>query len=189
MILMMAKHGNHRLKQKFVSDADVKRFFQLNHHYWDDLVQLCRKPNEPIPFVENLTGSTWRVNSKGSGRVAIVTGAATDNEREITSVSGPGQLAAPTYWALFENAITNLNRCMQGTAFSDFLSCVTNGIASIDAYISYRAYLHNTNQPSEPLIDDKQNKVSQDDKIDQWIPKMLNGKRLDKSGSKWQNFK
>lgn len=188
MILMMAKYGNHHIRCNFVSDADVKRFFQSNsNYYWDDLVQKCRNPNEIVPIVENLIGSTWKVS--GGGKAAIVTGAATNKETEIASVNGPGELTSSSYLQLFENAVDNLHRCMERASFGDFQSCVSNGIASIDAYIEHRAYLYNSDHPGEPLIDSKENKVSQDTKIDEWIPKMTNGKKLDKSGRNWRDFK
>lgn len=187
MILMMAKHGNHGARRRFVSDADVKRFFQSNGYDWGNLVEVCRKPKEIVPIVENLLGSTWKV-SKG-GKAAVVTGASTDEETEIASVSGPGELTSSTYLRLFENAVDNLNKCMERASFGDFQSSISNGIASIDAYIAHRAWLYNSGNPSESLIDSKHNKVSQDTKVDEWIPKMSGGKRLDKSRANWQNFK
>lgn len=186
MILTMAKYGNHGVRQKFASDADVKRFFQSNSYYWGDLVEVCRNPKEIIPIVENLIGSTWVAPQGGA---AIVTGAATDREKEITSLKGPGTLTTSTYLQLFENAIDNFHRCIEGAHFGDFQSCVSNGIASIDAYIAHRAWLYNSGQPNEPLIDNKENKVSQDTKIDEWIPKMSGGKKLVKSGLNWNHFK
>jgi len=185
MILMMAKYGNHSTRARFVSDADVKRFFQSKGFYWDDLVQQCRNPNQIIPIVENLIGSTWVV--AGSGRAAVVTGAATDKEKEITSVKGPGTLTTCTYLQLFENAVDSLHRCMRKASFADFQSCVSNGIAGIDAYVMHRVWLYNANHPREQLEDNKESKVSQDTKIDEWIPQMLGGKRLDKSRANWQN--
>lgn len=186
MILMMAKHGNHNCRQRFGSDADVKRFFQSNGSYWDDLVERCRKPTEIVPIVENLIGSTWVVPR---GRAAVVTGAATEEETEITSLEGPGTLTTSSYLQLFENAVDNFHRCMERASFGDFQSCISNGIASIDAYIAHRVFLYNSTHPSEPLIDSRENKVSQDTKFDEWVPKMSGGKSLDKSKSYWQNFK
>ena len=163
MILMMAKHGNHSYQARFVSDADVKRFFQSNGCFWDDLVQKCRKPTELVPLIENLIGSTWVAPR---GRVSIVEKAATDEEKEITSLEGPGILITKTYLQLFENAFASFYRCMEMASVGDFLSCVSNGIASIDAYIMHRAWIYNSTHPTELLVDSKENKVSQDTKID-----------------------
>jgi len=187
MMLMMAKYGNHGYRQRFVSDADVKRFFKSKGHYWNNIVETCRKPTAVIPFLENLIGSTWRVS--GSAKAAIVTGAATDKEKEITSVEGPGTLTASTYLQLFENTVDNLHRCMERASFGDFQSCASNGTASIEAYITHRAWIYNSQQPSELLVDNKENKVSFDTKIDEWIPIMSGGKRLDKSALNWNHFK
>ena len=187
MILMMAKYGNHGYRQSFISDADVKCFFQSNGVYWDDLVQKCRELKEIVPVFENLIGSTWKVS--GGGKVAVVTEATTDKETEITSVNGLGEITISTYLQLFENAVNNLNRCLESASFGDFQSCVSNGIASIDAYIAHRVFIYNSDHPSEQLIDSKESKVSQDTKFDEWIPKMSEGKRLDKSQLKWYHFK
>lgn len=186
MMLMMTKYGNHGYRQRFVSDADVKRFFASQGINWDDLVQVCRKPNELVPIVENLVGSTWVVPG---GRAAIVTGATTDKEKEIASVEGPGTLTTSTYLQLFENAENNLRRCIESVSFGDFQSCVSNGIASIETYITHRAWIYNSQQASDVLVDNKENKVPFDTKIDEWIPKMSGGKRLDKSALNWNNFK
>ena len=94
MIVMMAKHGNHGHPQRFVSDADVRRFFEANGYYRGNLVETCRKPNEVVPIIENLLGSTWKAVGT---RAAIVTGAATDSEKEVASVQGPGTLITSTY--------------------------------------------------------------------------------------------
>ena len=180
MILMMARHGNHGVSQRFVSDADVKRFFAARGYDWDDLVQTCRKPTEVVPFVENLLSSTWKVSS---GRAAIVTGAATAEEKEITSVNGPGELTTSNYLRLFENAVDNLNKCLDSMSFGDFQSSISNGVASIDAYIAHRTWIYNSGQPAKELLDSKANQVSLDTKIDEWIPTMSGGKKLDKSGA------
>jgi hypothetical protein len=183
----MAKYGNHSYRQSFISDADVKRFFQSKGVYWDDLVQKCRNPKEIVDILENLIGSTWKVS--GGGKASVVTDAATNKETEITSVSGPGEITISTYLQLFENAVDNLSRCIDSASFGDFQSCVSNGIASIDAYIEHRVFLYNSAHPSEQLIDSKESKVSQDTKFDEWIPKMSGGKKLDKSRLNWSHFK
>lgn len=187
MILTMAKYGAHHHRQKFSSDADVKRFFQFNGYYWDNLVERCRNPRAVVPLMENLIGGTWRVS--GGVKAAIVTNAATDNEREIVSVEGPGTLTFSTYLHHFEVAVNNLERCVENVSFGDFQSCVSSGITSIDDYIIHRALLYNSTHPSETLNDSKENKVSQDIKIDEWIPKMSGGKKLDKSRANWQDYK
>ncbi len=187
MILMMTKYGDHGYQQRFDCDADVKRFFAAQGFDWSELVQTCRSNRQFIPLIENLIGSTFRVS--GSMKAAVVTDAATDKEKEIDSVKGPGTLTICTYLQLFENAATNLERCVENGLIGDLQSCVSSGIASIDAYITYRVCIYNANEPSEPLIDNRNRKVSQDTKIDEWIPKMSGGKKLDKSRLNWNHFK
>lgn len=186
MILMMAKCGNGSRNPKFVTDADVKRFFKASGYDWGDLIQTCRKQEEIVPLIENLIGSTWTVVG---GKAAIVTGAGTDDEREIASVESPASLITSSYLQLFENAVDNFQRCMEHALFGDFQSCVSNGIASVDAYIAHRAWLCNAGHPSELLMDSRETKVPQDTRIDEWIPKMSGGRKLDKGGLNWNHFK
>jgi hypothetical protein len=189
MILWMAKFGNHGRPIKYKSDADVIRFFEANGYDWDELLEVCRKPDEIVPIVENLAGSTWVVSTSGTGKASIVSDAATEQEREIVSVEGPGLLTMSTYLQLFESAASNLNRCMDNASFADFQSCVSSGIASIDGYLTHRQIIYNSGSPSVSLADNKEHKVSQDTKIDEWVPIMSGGKKLDKSGINWLNYK
>jgi len=43
--------------------------------------------------------------------------------------------------------------------------------------------------PNDLIQDSKTRKISYDDKIELWIPKMTDGKRLDKSIINWPNYK
>ncbi|MHA2403773.1 MAG: hypothetical protein ACXADH_12330, partial [Candidatus Kariarchaeaceae archaeon] len=59
---------------------------------------------------------------------------------------------------------------------------------SIEAYIIHRVELWNRDNPHDCLTDSPAHKVSFDDKVDVWIPKMTGGKKLDKSIRNWMHF-
>lgn len=90
---------------------------------------------------------------------------------------------------MFEQSLELLKESIEKNSYSLYLSSITNGIASIEAYIKEWTERYNYLNPDIKLIDTKHNKVSFDDKIDNWIPQMLNGKKLDKGNTIWAHFK
>ena len=63
----------------------------------------------------------------------------------------------------------------------------TRIVAAVENYINYRAQRWNFSHASQPLLDSKSNKVSFDEKIDQWLP-IMTGKRLERDGREWADF-
>lgn len=182
MILLFAKHGNHDHNRDFRSDADVKRAFTRNGVDYDTLVMECRDFQKTVPFFENLVGSTA---SSVGGSLARV-----DNETGATDMDtqGPGTIVLYAYWAKFEAAMDALDRAVAKNSYTDFQSAIVEGIASIEAYIQYKAESWNKHHPQQPLLDSSENKVRFDDKVTQWIPIMTAGKRLDRSTVEWNHF-
>jgi hypothetical protein len=185
LIYAFAKHGNHVYSNDFRSNADVERAFARNGVDFARLVDRIRDFNNNVPFFENLIGSTMRTDSEGTriSRIDNVTGA------EDMVVEGPGQLVLYGYWATFETFAESLKRAIENKSYSEMQSAIVNGIASIEAYISYRAERWNAENPGKPLVDSVSSKVSFDDKIDKWIPVMTGGRKLDKSGLEWRDYK
>lgn len=167
LIMMMAKRSNHYLedfrKVSLQTDDDVKRFFSGGTGTFDQLVEFCRDYRQPVPTVENILGSLM--------------------------VTGGRAIITSTYRNLYETASENLRRAIENVSYSDLQTAVTSGISSIEAYINYRVEKWNEQNPNDQLIDSRSQKVSFDDKIDEWIPKMTSGKRLNKSLEIWPNFK
>lgn len=183
MILLFAKYGNHYHNENFVTDADVKRAFQGNSIDYQMLVEKCRDPKENVPFFENLIGSTWTVSGGAKiSRVDLTTG------EEEFSVQGPGILTESTYWAFGEEACKARDRSIDESSHSALQSAIVNGIASIEAYIQHRAAIWNKANPTDMLIDSKTQKVSFEDKVKLWIPKMSKGVALDRSQRNWSDF-
>jgi len=102
-------------------------------------------------------------------------------------------LIGTDYWSayhlLYEKASENITRAIDSVSFGDVQVAITSGISSIDAYISHRAEKWNAANPNDLLVDSRDHKVSFDDKIDSWIPKMTGGPKLDKSRQNWTHFK
>jgi hypothetical protein len=180
---MFAKHGNHFYNTNFRSDADVKRGYKLNNIDFQKLVEDCRDFTKHVPFYENLSGSTFTAG--GGLQVARVN--MIGNEDMVTN--GPANVTLIGYWAAFELACEARERAIEKSLYTEFLTAVTQGLASIESYINYRAEIWNITHSEDRLIDSRQDKVSLDSKIDYWIPKMTGGKKLDKSKAYWENFK
>lgn len=181
MILEMVKFSNYG-SGRFWTDADIKRYLQSLGYDFDDLVKRCMENyNMPIP-TENLLGSTWRLTG-GTATSISPTG------KELFSVSGSGELTQKAYWGCYEESQKQLKECISDQSYIKFQSALVLGIAAIEAYINYRAGIWNETHPNERLVDSKENKVSFDQKIDEWIPVMTNQKKLDKGNRNWQEFR
>jgi hypothetical protein len=167
LIMMMAKHSNNYVdihhKINLQTDDDVKRFFSARTGTFDELVEFCRDYKEPVPIVENLIGSLFVTNG-----TAIITS---------------------TYHNLYESASKHLNEAIKNVSYSDLQSAITSGIASIEAYINRQVEIWNELNPNDQLIDSRNQKVSFDDKVEKWIPKIAGGKKLDKGLKPWPDFK
>jgi hypothetical protein len=192
MIMAMAKYGNHYIKSDdythpFKTDADVKRYFEEDGYDYRDVVDDCRDKDAHVPAMENVLGSGYTIDSSG-GRVSYV-----DKSGEETIIGedeGPGQFSYPSYAGLFEKAVKDFNRCLDSADYDHFLSCVSFGVSSVEAYFNQEVKVYNKRNPRKRhLIENKRNKVSFDDQIDKWIPTMTGGKKLDKGDQRWQHFK
>jgi hypothetical protein len=184
LITMMAKHGNHYQEAFFRTNEEVVNFFQKKGVNFEKLVENCRHYQVTVPFFENLIGCTWTVSGRARvSRVDRITG------KEDLIVEGPGAISMSTYWSLYETANESLKQAINKGSYTDLQSAIVLGIASIEAYINHRAEEWNMKNPTDLLFDSKLKKVSFEDKIDIWIPKMASGKKLDKSNRNWADFK
>lgn len=170
LIMMMAKRSNHHLEilhnVSLKTDNDVAEFiksFTGGNGTLEAMVNHCRDYSQHVPIFENFIGSRFVMNG-----TEIVTSA---------------------YRLLYEKASENLNRAIDTVSFADVQIAIASGISSIDAYISHRAEQWNATNLKDPLIDSRQQKVSFDDKVNRWLPRMTSGLKLDKSGQNWTHFK
>ena len=183
MVLLFAKAGNHNKPEKFTTDAEVKRAFAANGLNFERVVEDCRDPKVGVPFFENLLGSTWTLQGVSLSQFDPVTG------EQITKAEGPGTYTPFAYWAAYELAHEALERAISGMSYREFLAAFVHGVSAIESFIATQVHKWNQTHPDNMLIDSKAAKISFDDKIDKWIPLMIGGKKLDKSGHRWQAFK
>jgi hypothetical protein len=161
--------GNQAVGGQWVNatDDDIKRMYQRLSYDFDHIVEEARDPSRPVMSTENMLGSTWQM---------------TNDENTETIITS-------SYEHAFSTAVDHLDRAVSDASFSALQSAVVHGIASIEAFVNYRAGVWNEANPATQLIDSKQQKVSFDDKIDEWIPLMTGGVKLDKGNEHWQEFK
>lgn len=189
MILTMGKHGNHNkhFERPFDTDDDVIAYFREQGYDFDGVVEACRKQDQSVPLVENLLTSEWTGVAPPGGYLVIK-----DYRGDVLSGftdGGSGRMTMSTYWTRFERAVASFDRCLETSSYEDLLSSLSSGVSSIEGYIGGRVETHNRRHPDNRLVDSKQNKVSFDDKIKLWIPRM-SGEKFDKGKNRnWSDFK
>jgi hypothetical protein len=184
MILDMAWHGNHGQEFAIHSEQPIRQFYSANSLDFDALVEACREPNRQVPHFENLfQGMVY----PGSGATVSIANMSTGEES--ATVRGPGAIAKEYYWPQFERAASTFDQSLRTGSFMDFHTALVWGVSSLQSYLAYVAELWNRLKPEDMLVDSAGNKVSFEDKINVWIPKMTNGKHLDKSQRSWNDFR
>lgn len=181
MVIAIVKYSNSYSGQ-FKTDADVKRYITKLGYNFDDLIMECRQDyKKPIP-TENLLGSTWHLTG---GKVS----SNSETGEELFALEEPGVFTPKSYWALYEQSHRQLENSINIISYTELQSAIVLGIACIESYINYRAELWNRKHPQELLTDSKECKVTFEQKIDNWIPIMSNGKKFDKGNRNWANYK
>ena len=188
MIMAMAKHASPEFERvsgyRFKTDADVKRFFADQGKNFNDVQLEYRHKDALLPF-ENRLGGGWTYDSRG-GSVSYQD--STGKHHLVGEGGQAGWFHVASYWALFDQAVEDLERTINSGVYRHFLSCTSNGVGSIEAYLGAKVETYNRKHPKKALIDSKQKKVSFDDRVNEWIP-ILTGKRLAKNNQHWQHFK
>lgn len=188
MIVMMARHGNHYWDREwgpFTTTQHVERFLAYHGHTLAEVVESCRdKDGWGNPFENLIPSSGWSV-TLGPGDVAGYTDS--EGNEVVRMVGESGHFVEATDAALFEKAVEDFERAIKQMNYVEFLSCLANGIASIEAYILRKVGQYNRRNPGKELVDDKHNKVPFEDKIRVWVPTMA-GKKLDLGGKNWAHF-
>jgi hypothetical protein len=189
MILNMGKYGNHNkhFERPFDTDEDVVSYLQDEGFDFERLVDTCRQKDQNVPSLENLFTSEWIGVSPPDGYLVV-----TNSRGEVLSGfrdGESGRMTMSTYWSRFERAVTSFDHCLETTSYEDLLSALSSGVSSIEAYIGYRVDEYNRLHPGDELMDSRQNKVSFDDKIKEWIP-IMSGNKFDKGKNRnWSDFK
>ena len=185
-IFCHAKVGNHSNSFRPKSIGEVQQYFLKKGINTNELTELCRNPQYPIPDFENLVRSTWIADVSGSGSVSLVD----DSDGEVIhEMKEPGLFIWSNYEAHFEAACAARDRAVTEDSYSAFQECLSQGFASIEAFFNTRARAWNKQHPEDKLVDSKNHKVSLENKIDEWLPKISGGGKIDKTNRRWNDFK
>lgn len=185
LVLTMAKYGDHghQLRCDLSNEERVKEFYRLNGYNFEVEVEKARKwwPGLPmmVPIFDVRTMNSFTLG----GAPGSVTGIKAGGEDFLVKFEGEsGHVVMSEYLDIFENAAAELERSVQGNSHRAFLTAISDGIASIEGYITYQA----DRRGGKKFRDSKQEKVSFEDKINEWIPQ-ITGRKLDKGGVNWNH--
>jgi len=182
-IAIHAMLGEHYISPRPTTKAKVCELLISLGNNPNDIAERCRNWRETVPDFENILKSTWTFS--GSGKAEIVD---TNSDESLGGISHPGTISLSVYRTQFEAACEARDRAVEGASYIDLQSALVHGIASIESCVSELARGWNKQNPLDQLVDSKQNKVSLDDKIDIWIPKITKGMKLNKSDECWNEF-
>lgn len=177
-----AMWGNHGNSYRPNSVQETQNYFLRKGINTNELTEWCRVSGHYVPDFENLVRSTWV--AVGS-RVSVVD----SDGKVVDEMTGPGLLVFSSYKQHFEAACEARDRAVTQDSYSAFQECLSQGFASIDAFLNMQAKLWNKQHAEDKLIDSKRKRVSLEDKIDQWVPKISGGSRIAKNGKVWNHFK
>jgi len=180
-ICVHAMYGDHSNTFRPSSKQQVQQYFLRKGVNTDELTERCRDPKSYVPDFENLAGSTWHA----SGKVGLV---ASDGE-VIHEMKEPGLFISSNYKAHFEAACAARDRAVNEDSPSALQECLSQGFASIEAFINTQARAWNKQHPEDRLSESKTYKVNLEDKLDAWVPKMSGGGKISKTGHVWNDFK
>jgi len=183
-IKVYAMWGENQKEPRPKSKKEVAQLLLSKNINPDKFAELCRDYKKPIPLFENILGPTWTV-SKG-GKVQVID---KDDNQVIDEVEGPGQITLSNYQELFISAAKAKNLSVEESSYSTYYTAIVFGISAIEAYLNMRASKWNKSNPNDLLEDTKEKKVSLEHKIENWIPAMCNGNKVQKNIKEWSYFK
>lgn len=175
--------GEHDIEPRPKSPQEVYRLLRNRGINPEQLAEKCRDYKAPIPFFQNLFGTSWTTH--GDLNVAIIDKL---NGQPDDQLVRSGKLHLIGYIEIFRHACLARDRAIKDASYTDFLIAITLGIASMEGFFQYHVESWNKAHLDDQLIDNKENKVSFGDKIDKWIPK-ISGRTVKKKGSWWNDYK
>ncbi|MDQ3926963.1 MAG: hypothetical protein M3272_08285 [Actinomycetota bacterium] len=168
------------------SEEDVARFFAENGLDYQRVVEEERSDHlahVPLLWVSEPLSMNMGVPPGGYASIR-------DGTRDIAVLKGEsGRFVLVEYGDRFEQATKHLHRSIEGADNNDFLSCISDGISSIEAFLSYSTRRYGEGLPESIPTAKGSRRLTFDEKIDEWLPKMTRGRKLDKSGRNWSDFK
>lgn len=181
-ILAHARFGNHRQSFRPNDEGELNAYFARLGINPSDVIEECRDPSRTAPDFENAIGSTWITSGDG---VAVID----DNGDVVAEAEGPGQIIMSTYQNHFEAACSARDRAVNDSSVAAFHECLSQGFASIEAFLNTAVTSWNKRLTHAPLLDSEDCKVSLEAKLIDWLPILSGGKQLDRTGHSWNDFK
>lgn len=186
MVLAMAKYGDHghQLRCDLSNEECVKEFYRLNGYNFEVEVEKARRWSPGLPVMVPLFDFRTMNSFTIGGAPGSVGGIKAGGEEFLVKFEGKsGHVVLYEYLDIFENAAAELQRSVggsrriplsSGNSHRALLTAISDGIASIEGYITYQA----DRRGGKKFKDSKQEKVSFEDKINEWIPQ-ITGRKLD----------
>lgn len=163
------------------NEESVKEFFRQHGYNFEVVVEEVRNRLAWVPIIDVRTPSSFTLG----GAPGSIAGIKRGGDEFLVKFEGEmGNVVLSEYIDIFEHAVEELDRSLERSSNRDFLTAVSDGIASIEAYINYQA----NRIGGQQYRDSKQQLISFDDKLDKWIPQITGGK-LDKGGVNWNHHK
>ena len=181
-ILAHTQFGNHGQGLRPNDEGELNAYFGRLGINPSDVIEECRDPSRTAPDFENVIDSTWITS--GAGVAAI-----DDNGDVVAEAEGPSQLIASTYQNHFEAACSARDRAVSEGSVAAFHECLSQGFASIEAFLNTEVTRWNKRLTHAPLLDSEDFKVSLEAKLIDWLPILSGGKQLDRTGHSWNDFK
>ncbi|MFN8474770.1 MAG: hypothetical protein U0822_21445 [Anaerolineae bacterium] len=188
MIFRMARYGNHSHYQaRTAPEAEIIRFLEhMTGDSFERIVEFCRDPSSKVPCFHNLVlGSGFGMAGEGEGGELSVIDMTTGHT--LATTKGPPIITH--YIASFKSAQERLEEAVAKSSLKAFLSCASEGIDSVEGYLTLRVADHNRRHSSSSLIDSKTTSVSFEVKIKDWIPVMTGGSKLERGDRVWADHK
>lgn len=184
MVLDMIRFSNHsHSKEGLSTDSAVKKRLAAIGADFNEIVELVRDYEKRVPLFENYAGYT--VNIIGTPIVTAIN----SELGEVAEIKGPGAITNLPYASMFEDTIKIRNEAMRSFDVNSMNMAIVSGLSCIDGYIGYKVAIWNNIHPDDQLVDSKEAKVSFNDKIDKWIPKMTQGSKFNKGTIVWPSNK
>lgn len=181
MIYSMVKYSDHVLHYlRSLSDDEIKKWFEHNGYSWSILVAESRILDKAIPFVENLFGYELILETSNETSFTVF-----HYGHETVKLSGSGHISIFDFHTKFIEALKFRSKTIKSKSATDLFSFVTYGVASVESYITSKAYIWNKSG-KQPLfkIDNSSNL---DEKLNNWLYIMTKN-RMSQAGAVWNYF-
>jgi hypothetical protein len=158
--LTMAMYSDHgyQFQYHLSNEESVKEFYRQHGYNCEIVDEEVHNKLAWILIIDVRTFSSFMLR----GAPDSITGTKGGGNQFLVKFEGEtGHVVKSEYTGIFEHAVEQLNRSLERSRYRDFLTIVSEGIASIEAYINYRA-----NQiGGQQYGDSKQHLVSFDDTL------------------------